>query len=189
MAGMVGRALATPWSPPLLIAAALALLSVQNTDPLAPAREGRILCYGPQADQRACEGFSRFSFEGDGRITNASVTVLASDPPITMRSSLKVYIRDGAECTMIADPADMFTAILVGDQPLQGEAFKTMSDGMAAALRENLGIGEYCTTYAPIGDGVLETITSVNGVPKPSTRNRAIWIDPNEGWRIAPRTE
>ena len=174
----------------MLIAAALALLAPQDAGPLEPAREGFVLCYGPRVDdQGTCEGVSQFSFDAEGSITNNSVMMLASDPPITLRSSLKVYIRDREECSMIADPADMITAIIIGDQPLDGEAFKAMSDAMAAALRENLGVGEYCTTYVPIGDGVLEAITSVNGIEKPSTRNRAIWIDPNEGWRIAPRSE
>lgn len=170
----------------LLIFVALAAAPTSVLDPLAPAREGLVQCYGAHVERKTCDGIGVYSFGPDGEITNTSTNMMSLEPVILLRASSKVYVRGEAECSMVTDHVSMITALEVDGVPLEGERFKALRQQIADALKVNLGTGEYCTTYNPRPDGTLLASVTVNGVAMPQVDSIALWVRPSDGWRVAP---
>ncbi|RZI99920.1 MAG: hypothetical protein EON90_09575 [Brevundimonas sp.] len=158
------------------------------SDPLAPARAGLLQCYAAaiDIDRKICAGISTYTFNADGSITTTSVNVMNDDPVILLGAASVVYVRDGAECSRIADHADHFTTIDVDGVRLEGEDLAMARRNLADIITATLGNGEYCTRYTRKADGGIEAVTSVNGVEKPETRSQVLWIRPEDGWRAVP---
>jgi len=155
-------------------------------DPLAPAREGLVQCYGVHVERKTCDGIGAYSVGQDGVLTNNSMNVMSVEPLVLMRATSKVYVRGEAECSMVTDPASMIVGLEVDGAALEGEQFEILRQEIAAGLKANLGTGEFCTTYHPGQNGLLRATVTVNGVEKPQVENTALWVRPEDGWRVAP---
>ena len=170
----------------LLTFVALTAQALAGSDPLAPAREGLVQCYGVHAERKTCDGIGVYSFGPDGVVTNNSVNMMLAEPRVLLRASSKVYVRGAAECSMVTDHAGMITALEVDGVALEGEQFESLRQHFASELKASLGSGEYCTTYQPGPDSMLRSVVTVNGVEMPQVENTTLWVHPSDGWRVAP---
>lgn len=168
----------------ILLAVLAAVPQQADADPLAPARAGMVQCYGVHPEQKTCNGISRYRFNDDGTITNESVNIARAEPLTLFHARSTVYVRDGAECTMITDPAALFTAVEVDGVPVDEEALDGFRAIMGDVVRTSVGVGEYCTRYRQNPDGTLQALTTVDGVEKPGTLNTVLWVSPDDGWRV-----
>ncbi|KQW84040.1 hypothetical protein [Brevundimonas sp. Root1279] len=171
----------------MLITFMTAALLVQTGDPLAPARDGMVQCYRPNAAAKTCNAIGSYRFGADGAITNDAVNLLNADPLIVMHATAKVYVRDGAECSMIVNDPTTITAVEFNGAPLAGEQLAAAQKGIVDSMIAGLGgEGEFCTTYHPNPDGTLRAAVTIDGVAKPEAESVVLWVNPADGWRVAP---
>ena len=169
----------------LLTFVALAAAAPSVLDPLAPAREGLVQCYGAHVERKTCDGIGVYSFGPGGEITNTSANIMSRAPVVLLRARSKVYVRGEAECSMVTDHGSIITGLEVDGVSLEGERFERLRKQIADTLKTNLGTGEYCTTYSPRSDGTLLASVTVNGVAMPQVDSIALWVRPTDGWRVA----
>ncbi|MES2834447.1 MAG: hypothetical protein V4707_07065 [Pseudomonadota bacterium] len=161
----------------------LALSGPAETDPLAPAREGMAQCYTPNKAARTCRALANYEFHADGTITNYAVVLVNPTPLIVMRAETMVHISHGAVCGTSSD-SDIRGFVIDG-QTLAGPLDQQLRDA-SAAMRAAGPQGETCTTYIAGPDGALAYSVSVGGQSQPDTGDTVLWVNPNEGWKVAP---
>lgn len=163
-----------------MFAVSLYLLSVSLLgDPLAPARAGQLQCYTPDESRRTCRSIASYNFRADGVVHNQAVVLL--EPNLIMKVSTLVDVRDGAVCGHL-DGIDAAEFIVEGHPADAQQTFRLRK--LLAATYGFAAGREYCTQYTPEGEGYRTALT-VDGVPMPQSRY-VIWVDPADGYRVAP---
>lgn len=169
-----------------LAAAVLATLALQQTDPLAPARMGQVLCYEPDAARQTCYGTATYRWPGDGTIISDIVVAASAVPAIFVHSSAPVFIRGDAECTRLVPSADQITAIYEEDERLGGSDFESFRRILGSSIDHANGRGhELCFTYTPLANGDLKSTARIDGVARPDLGGTVRWVRPTDGWRVA----
>lgn len=169
----------------MLIAALLSLTLAAHAeiDPLAQAREGMAQCYSPNKAARTCRALATYAFHADGTITNYAEVLINPEPLIVMRAAGEVHVRDGAECGA-TDPNDI-RAFYVDGVAVGADDFAIFREVIAEAWA-TLGEGEFCTTYLPNPDGTQKALVTIGGVRQPMADDVMLWVNPAEGWKVAP---
>ena len=155
-----------------------------QTDVLAPAREGQLQCYVPNAPAKTCQSLAGYSFDAQGGIMSQGDVMVMPQPLIVMRVSTPVALRNGAVCGPIS-PEDLQRATFTIDGVAANE---TETQNIRAALAQQLaGLlnVDVCTTFTPESGGFRADAT-FNGAPRPEMTQRVIWVRPDDGWRVAP---
>ena len=169
-----------------LAAALLATLTLQQPDPLAPARTGQVLCYEPDAVRQTCYGIASYRWLGDGTIVSDIVVAASKVPAVFVHSSAPVFVRGDAECTRLVPGADQITAIYEDGQRLVGSEFESFRRTVGSIIDRANGPGrELCLTYEPAANGALNSKARVDGVARPDLEGTARWVRPADGWRVA----
>lgn len=170
----------------MLIAALLSLTIAgpAEIDPLAPAREGMAQCYTPNKAARTCRALAKYEFHADGTITNYAEVLINPTPLIVMRAEAPVYIEDGAECGVVSD--DDIQEFFMDGAPVPPALQQQLQDAMMAVRAEHIPEGEYCTVYKPNSDGTLTGVVTIDGEPWPDGEDIVLWVNPAEGWKVAP---
>ena len=170
--------------PLVLSLAALAAPDAGPADPLAPARDGMMQCYGPDAARRTCKSIAGYTFGSDGVMNQAEVLVSPAGPMV-MKAATPVVVREGAVCGPVrAEDIDASQVVFAG-RPLAGAQAEKVKAQMKSGLGPVLG-AEVCTTYVPAPQGYTTQVT-VNGTPAPDMSNsQVIWVRSDEGWTVAP---
>lgn len=171
----------------LFAALAVATALQAPADPLAPARQGQVECFGFDTARKTCRAIGAYRFTADGTIFNDAANLVNAEPSVVMRTSSPVYVKDGAECTRVAPMRDQITVIEVNGTRLEGEQFTAVRDQLAAALDGLFPTGsEFCGRYEAQPDGSVMQRLWVDGVAQPDKDDAFRWVDPAEGWRVAP---
>jgi hypothetical protein len=171
----------------MLLMALLALAAAApDAGPLEPARAGLLQCYGPNRANRTCNAIGAYRFEADGVIWNDARNMIMAVPEVVLYASSKVLVRDNAECAASTDLERDITAVEVDGVPLGGEIFQTVRKQIADSRQASIGDGEYCSTYHPSPDGTLRAVVTLDGVELPAFESTVLWIDPADGWALAP---
>lgn len=168
-----------------MILAALAIAAPAAQDPLAPARDGKVQCYTPDAERQVCRAIGAYRFEPDGRIFNDAENMLRAAPLTILRASYEIHVRDNAECTFGGLLESYIQSIEVDGVALEGEQFASMRAAVAERGREVMGSGEYCSTYHPQADGSFLARVAIDGIPRLS-EDTILWVRREDGWRVAP---
>lgn len=171
----------------LTLTATLAALTVQQADPLAPSRDGMVLCITPNAAARTCQAISVYSQGADGAIASDNRSLISPQPAVILITRTPVTMRGGLECSSTTGLADQIQAIEVDGQPLTGDQFNAVRQGVAAQFEAVLGSGELCSAYGqPQADGTIAFTVTMNGTARPELNGTGMWVRPNDGWRVAP---
>jgi len=169
-----------------LAADVLATLTLQQPDPLAPARTGQVLCYEPDAARQTCYGTAAYRWPGDGTIISDIVVAASGVPEIFVHSSAPVFVRGDAECTRLVPSADQITAIYEEGERLGGSDFESFRRILGSSIDQGNGPGrELCFTYTPLANGDLKSTARIDGVARPDLGGTVRWVNPAEGWRVA----
>ncbi len=161
-------------------------LSAASTDPLAPARDGQVQCYTPDIPRKTCRAIGSYRFEADGRIINEAENMLNEEPFVVMRARDEVYVRDRAVCATDAFQEGHIQSVEVDGATLEGANLTSVRSRLAASFREEIGTGEYCSTYHAEADGSFRAIVTVDGVRRADSDDTVLWVRREDGWRVAP---
>lgn len=174
----------------MLLMALLALaVAAPDAGPLEPARTGLVQCYSPDLKNRTCNAMGAYRFEADGVIWNDARNMVLAIPQIVIYASSKVLVRGDAECALSTDIEADITAVEVDGVPLAGDLYQTVRKQIADGRQAAFGEGEFCSTYHPNPDGTLRAVVTLDGVERPEFESTVVWIDPADGWTLAPPTD
>jgi hypothetical protein len=157
--------------------------AAQTADVLAPARVGQLQCFEPNATAKTCQALGGYTFASSGVIENAAeVLITPSAPVIVMRVTTPVTIRNNAICGPIT-PADIARATFTVDGAPASEA---QTASIRSSIQESPMMNvDTCISVTPV-DGGLRAETSIGGTPRPEMNQRVVWVNANDGWRVAP---
>jgi len=171
----------------LALAAAILLAPLSaaaDEDPLAPARGGALQCYKPDTANKTCRALAGYTFDANGGILNQAEVLLLSSPLVVIKSVSPVAMKDGAVCGPMRREDIEAATILVGGHPLSAGNASSAKARIEAALGDRLG-QEFCTTYMPQGAGFTTRVT-IGGVEAPDQTATVIWVQPADGYTVAP---
>ncbi len=152
----------------------------QETDTLAPAREGKIRCIAPDARARTCATMVRYSVRDDGRFDALVTGVVSAEPLIVIEYRTSGQIEEGAVCSMVR-PADFTAGKLSKDgAPLAPGVENDVRAKVMAALQPLAG-RKRCYRDRVDGEGVFSDVT-INGALRPELGQRAVWVKPEDGY-------
>lgn len=169
-----------------LAATVLAVLALQQPDPLAPARMGQVLCYEPDAARQTCYGTASYRWLSDGTLISDIAVAASAVPAIVVHSSAPVFVRGEAECTRLVPSAGQITAIYEEGERLGGSDFESFRRILGSSIDQGNGPGrELCFTYTPLANGDLKSTARIDGVARPDLGGTVRWVRLAEGWRVA----
>jgi hypothetical protein len=156
----------------------------QDGDVLAPAREGKLQCFEPNAANKTCQSIGGYTFNTNGVIDNTADVLIMPQPVIVMRVISPVTLRDGAICGPLT-LADIDGATFTIDgAAASAEDAQSIKTALAEQLAPMLNV-ETCITLTPV-DGGFRADTAMAGTPRPDLSQRVIWVRPEDGYRVAP---
>lgn len=170
----------------MIVALALLLLAPGETfpDPIGPAAEGKLQCYGPDPVRRTCSALAGYRSDGKGGFLNDAEVLISHRTGLVMRTVEPVIVREGAVCGQITRAAHEKAEFLVNGQPLAGEGAK-QARATLAQLDAPLFDREICTRYPPEDDHLVAKAT-LAGKADAFPDQKVIWVSPAEGYRVAP---
>jgi hypothetical protein len=170
----------------LITLVALGTMALADPGPLAPARDGLVQCYEPNVEQKTCQSIASYRFETNGRILNKAETVLGDNPRIVLIAEAEVYVRDGAECSSESVSPDHILSVEVDGLALSGDDLAGISQVIATAINEEVGEGEFCSTYHHKPDGSMTALVTVSEQPRADLSAVVRWVRREDGWRLEP---
>jgi len=173
---------------PTSIGAAIILIAAQvtpaATDPLLPARSGQGQCYAPDVARKTCRAFAQYKFSNDNKIENIAQVLISKNGPVVMLTASPVTIRAGAVCSALRAEDVRAAGFVVAGQPASDAVAEQIRKQILPAFSSQLG-KEICTTYVPADSGFTTKVT-VDGVAHAEMMDKVIWVNPNDGYAVAP---
>jgi hypothetical protein len=171
----------------LAIAAAIAgtgspALSAALPELIAPAAEGKLQCYSPDAGRKTCRSIAGYGTGPNGRIDDIAVVLISADPPVTMETVSPVEVRGRQICGRISSRDIDAAKFLVAGAAASPTQTASLREGMRSALKEVFG-KEICTTFVPDGEAFIARGTADG---KRLDDQRVIWVSPEEGYLVGP---
>jgi hypothetical protein len=167
----------------MLLSLALALLApVQGeavSDPLAPAKAGRIRCIDPDRSARTCGTIVRYTLRGDGAFDALVTGVVNRDPVIVLEYSTFGQVRDGMVCSRVR-PADFNSGKLTSNGTALSPALESNTRLKLMEALQPLAGHERC--YRDAGAGELTVNVTIDGLLRPDMSQTAIWVLPEDGY-------
>jgi hypothetical protein len=167
----------------MLLSLALALLApVQGeavSDPLVPAKAGRIRCIDPDRSARTCGTIVRYTLRGDGAFDALVTGVVNRDPVIVLEYSTFGQVRDGMVCSRIR-PADFNAGKLTSNGTALSPALEANTRAKLLEALQPLAGHERC--YRDAGAGELTVNVTIDGLLRPEMSQTAIWVLPEDGY-------
>ena len=150
-----------------------------RVDILRPARQGQVQCFQPDIDARTCKIMAAYSFEDDGRIVSTTQALMDESGPAVLVVTAPVIVRGKAVCGGLEHlPTARFVVAGQPATPGQDAGYRLM---LSVAPRK----GEICASWVGDGDGYVAH-GALDGKPKKDLDQRMIWVEPGEGYRVAP---
>lgn len=150
-----------------------------RTDILQPARQGQIQCFQPNIYARTCKIMAAYSFADDGGIQSTAQMLMDETGPAVLVLTSPVVIKDRSVCGNLENLPNAH--FVVAGQPA--------TSGQEAGYRLMLSVaprrGEVCARWVGDGNGYM-AYGSLDGKPKRDLDQRMIWVEPGEGYRVAP---
>ncbi len=163
----------------LLLAAAA---TPAQTDPLAPARAGKIQCVGPNQEKKTCLAFGRYQVDADGSYQSTVTVLVNPSPAITMETRAKGKVENGQVCGIIRKEDYAASTFTLDGAPMDA----AMADGIKAqvlAVVSTMDGKNGCSSERADGDVLVSEVT-LDGVARPELTQRFIWISPDEGYKL-----
>jgi hypothetical protein len=158
----------------------LAGAPVQEADPLAPARQGKIRCVQPDTRARTCATMVRYSVRDDGRFDAVVTGVVASEPLILLEYRSAGQVEDGAVCAVVR-PIEFSAGRLSKDgAPLSPAVESNVRSRLMLALQPLAG-HKRCFRDKTDAEGVLSDVM-IDGSVRGEMRQRVLWVSPEDGY-------
>ncbi len=163
----------------------LAALAGQSAPaPLAPAREGKLQCYVPDAAKKTCQAIAGYEPQPDGSYRNTAKVLIAPERSISMETVSTVQVKGAAICGVMARADLLAGRVLAGNTPLPKAQADPILERIATALAAAGTLDkETCTTYTPDGTQLKAEVT-VDGVARPDFTQPVIWVSPSDGFTL-----
>jgi hypothetical protein len=169
----------------LILAAALAAAPAAQAvelGPLAPAAEGKAMCFSPNTAAKTCLSIDTYRVAANGQIEHQSVEMISPTPLVVMTARDVVEVKGDSTCS-IGRASDLANATFtVEGRPLDTAQTARARANLAALMKPLLG-HKGCAVYRPQGDGLLAAV-AIDGTPAPQYDHRVLWISPADGWRV-----
>jgi hypothetical protein len=156
----------------------------QTTDVLAPARQGQLQCFEPNATAKTCQSLGGYTFTANGVIDNVAWVLIMPEPVVIMRISSPVVVRNNAICGPLSAADIARATFTIEGAPASEADTRDLRTGLTEQLAPMLN-QESCLTMTADG-AVFRAETTVGGTPQPQQTQRVIWIGPDDGYRVAP---
>ena len=150
--------------------------------PLAPAADGKVQCYSPNAAAKSCQSIGAYQVDAKGVIQNDAVVMINSSPLLVMTTRSAVTLKGGADCGVLRPEHIAGATFTVEGRPADAGQTARLRGAMLGTMKPMLG-HEICVYYRAQGDGVLATST-IDGKPQPQMDQHVMWVSPAEGWRV-----
>lgn len=152
--------------------------------PLEPAAEGKMQCYVPNLERKTCASLALYKLNPDGTYANTAIVLLNKAPVVLMETVTPVRIVSGAVCGTIQAEDIAKARLTVNGQVLTAEQAAPALAQVSAAMATIEG-RDICTTY--IDNGLnLTAKSTIDGVAQPAMDQAVKWVDPKEGYAVAP---
>jgi hypothetical protein len=163
-------------APLLLLAAA----QTEQSDPLAPAREGRIRCIGPDRQARTCATMVRYTLHEAGGFDAEVSGVVSLQPLVVIDYRTSGGVEDGAVCSIVR-PVD-FTAgkLSKSGAPMTAALESQVRSNVMLALQPLAG-KRRCYRDRQSGEELASDVT-IDGALRPDLAQRAIWVKAEDGY-------
>ncbi|MBX7248477.1 MAG: hypothetical protein K1X35_05420 [Caulobacteraceae bacterium] len=153
--------------------------SDSRLDILGGARDGQIQCFQPEIYSKTCKIMATYRFEDDGRIFSTAQMLMDENGPAVLVVTAPVEVKDGALCGQLdVLPTARFVVAGQPATPGQESGYRLM---LSMAPRK----GEVCARWIADGHGYV-VHGSLDGKPQRDFDQRMIWVDPSEGFQVAP---
>jgi hypothetical protein len=156
----------------------------QDGDVLAPARQGQMQCFVPDAARKTCQSIGAYVFEANGVIQNTADVLIVPEPAIVMRITAPVTVRDNAVCGPLTLDDVNHAQFTISGRPASDEETQQIRAEVAQQLAPLINV-ETCVGVRTV-DGALRAETALNGVLRPDLSQPIIWVRPEDGYRVAP---
>lgn len=167
----------------LLMAAAFATDPV--ADPISPAKGGMLQCYVPDDTNKTCRSLAGYVAKDDGSYVNDATVLISLEPLVTLQTSSIVRVKDNAICGPVTEREFQAGKVLLDGQTLPPSTASAIRAQVGKAMASFIG-KEICTTYTPGAGAWLVADVTVDGVARPDLRQNVRWVQPTDGYRIAP---
>jgi hypothetical protein len=156
----------------------------QSGDVLAPARQGQVQCFVPNAAAKTCQSTGSYVFNANGVIDNVSEILIMPQPVVVMRASSPVTVRNNAICgPLTADDIARATFTIDG-RPATDQETANIRTGLTQQLTPMFNV-EMCVSVTA-ADGGYRADSTVGGTARPDLAQPMLWVRPEEGYRVAP---
>ncbi len=162
-----------------------ALAAAAYAAPLTPAAQGQIQCYVPDTAKKTCMSLAYYVARDDGGFDNRSVVLLNKSPVVTLDTTTRVTLKDGAVCGAIRAEDIAAGKVTVGDHLMTPEEASPVLNSITQGLSGIIG-HEICTVYVPDASGKLVAQASMDGKRQPEQDQPVLWISPSDGYTVAP---
>jgi hypothetical protein len=150
-----------------------------RVDILSSAHSGQVQCFQPDVFNKTCKIMAAYHFADDGKITSTAQMLMDETGPAVLVIDAPVEVKDGALCGQLENlPKARFVVAGQPATPSQDAAYRLM---LSMTPRK----GEICARWVGDGNGYI-VHGSLDGKPKRDYDQRMIWVDPSEGFKVAP---
>lgn len=163
----------------------LAAAGAAYASPLTPAADGQMQCYVPDTVRKTCSSMAYYVARPDGSFDNKAVVLINKAPAVTMETTTRVTIKDGAVCGALRAEDIAAGKVTVGDRQMTPEEASPVLNSITQALTPVIG-HEICTAFVPDAAGKLTAQATMDGKRQGEQDQPVLWVSPQDGYTVAP---
>jgi hypothetical protein len=134
--------------------------------------------------RKVCASLSSFKRRADGGIDNTSTVLLAKTPVVLMTTVQDATANIGRLCESMT-AGDVATAQFQVDGAALDDAKSAQLRAEVTHVFADIIDHMVCTTFVADGSHFVAHL-SLDGVPRPAVDQRVMWVNPADGWKVAP---
>lgn len=156
------------------------------SDPLSPARDGKVYCEGADHAAKTCSAMVEFRFAEDGSISDTTKAALNNDPPMSFAVNVSVSMKADQVCMILSQKELDGIEIFVGDKLFDDESANELLGFIKESMAKDFLGKELCEQHFAAGDR-FKTITTIDGVEDTEVGEEYSWIDKSAGYSLATK--
>jgi len=169
----------------LLIAVTAQAVPTPNpTNPLALAEQGLSQCWVPDLKRKTCRLIASYRKTGPGTYDNKAIVALSREGSMSLETHTPVIVRGDSVCGKVRTQDVKEGILRRGDQVVSTLEAQQVLDRVAELVTPLDG-RESCTRYEASGGDFTAKI-SIDGKYRPENDTDVKWINPTEGYAVAP---
>ena len=150
--------------------------------PIAEASTGQIQCYGPNVEQRTCQGLETYTKGANGEIEDSEQILIGVSPTVVMHTVFPVTIKAGQLCEGMARQEFETADFTIDGAPAGADVTARLHRTVLAEMRGYLDHQE-CSAF--ISQGGSSWATTTLGGAKPRTASmKVMWVSPADGYTV-----